>query len=69
MGAYSIGIHKKASGVQPSSLCLSILSNNFSVEAFWQLFSICHRSITGLGGGSELHVVCFILIGEELRYM
>ena len=35
------------------------------------LFSICQRSITGLGGGggSELHVVCFILIGEELRYM
>ena len=28
-------------------------------------YAILHRSITGLGG-SELHVVCFILIGEEL---
>ena len=59
---------RKASGAHPLFVCLSILSNNFS-EVFWQLFQICHRSITGLGGeGSDLHVVYFILIGEELGY-
>ena len=63
MWAYSI--HKKTSGVHPSPVCLSILSNNFSVEAFWQLFSICHRSITGLGGGGGVGATCSVFYSNR----
>ena len=42
-------IRRHPASTRCPSVCLSILSNDFSVEAFWQLFLISHRSITGLG--------------------
>ena len=66
-------IRRHPASTRRPSVCLSILSKDSLLKPFDSFFPICHRSITGVGGGG-VGATCSVFYSNRrrtkiLRYM